>query len=218
MTDLKERAMPDLNESSSTKTYAIIAAYFFGLIFLSGIIAGILAGHYQDGSGKMSAALIAILAALVAGIIAICVYLYRPLKRIVSGNNDLTKRERLNRNIMMLCFIIGILASALLAILDPDYLIIANSNIPTNAAIGLAIFWGIGMPVIAYFWHTRAVDEQEAAAYRDGGYYAAYAFIIGAPTWWILARGGLVPQINGVVIFVIFNFIWLGVWFYKKYG
>jgi hypothetical protein len=132
--------------------------------------------------------------------------------------NKPTKRERLNRNIMILCFIIGALIGVFLAILDPDYTVIANSNIPIGAAIAFAVFWAIGMPIIAYVWHKRAIDEQEAAAYRDGGYYAAYAFIIGAPTWWILARGELVPQVNGVLIFIIFNFIWLGVWFYKKYG
>jgi hypothetical protein len=132
-------------------------------------------------------------------------------------NNKPTKRERLNRNIMIACFIIGALTGVFLAILDPDYTVIAGSNIPAAAAIAFAVFWGIGMPILAYFWHKRAIDEQEAAAYRDGAYYAAYAFVIGAPTWWILARGGLVPPINGVVIFTIFNFIWLGVWFYKKY-
>lgn len=222
MTNLQEAKMPDFENNSSTKTFGIVAACFFGLIFLSGIIAGMLAGHNEDGAGPMSAAFMAILAALVTIIIAICIYVYRPLKRMISGNNDLTKRERLNRNIMLICVLIGAFTGTFLMLLQPGEIdpisVFTSSNIPATVAIAFAVIWGIGMPILAYFWHKKAIDEQEAAAYRDGAYYAAYVYIIGAPTWWILARGGLVPPINGVVIFTIFNFIWLGVWFYKKYG
>ena len=63
----------------------------------------------------------------------------------------------------------------------------------------------------------RAIDEQEASAYRDGGYYAAYALLIGAPTWWMLWRGSFVPEPDGVAIFMLFALIWTAVWFWKKY-
>jgi hypothetical protein len=146
--------------------------------------------------------------------------------RMPKEKEPLTKKEKLNRNILIACGLAGGVIGAFIAFFSDttsnfqgiiDDGLFSSSTIPAAAALAIAAFWCIAMPVIAYFWHKKAIDEQEAAAYRDGGYYAAYAYIIGAPTWWILARGGFVPEINGVVVFIIFNFIWLGVWFYKKY-
>lgn len=88
------------------------------------------------------------------------------------------------------------------------------------AIIGALIYtqWNLARRIrIAWFWHTRAIDEQEAEAYRDGGYCAAYAYLIGAPTWWFLWRGGLLPEPNGVLIFSAFAIIWSVVWCWKKY-
>jgi hypothetical protein len=147
--------------------------------------------------------------------------------RMSKEKEPLTKKEKLNRNILIACGLAGGVIGASIVFFNFDTTsnfqdiiddgLFSSSNIPAAVALAIAAFWGIALPIIAYFWHKKAIDEQEAAAYRDGAYYAAYVYIIGAPTWWILARGGLVPQINGVVIFIIFNFIWLGVWFYKKY-
>jgi uncharacterized membrane protein YphA (DoxX/SURF4 family) len=88
---------------------------------------------------------------------------------------------------------------------------------PPVVALMLVFFWAVIMPIIAWFWHKRAIDEQEASAYRDGGYYAAYAFMIGAPMWWILWRGGFAPEPDGVAIFMLFASLWTAVWFWKKY-
>ena len=93
----------------------------------------------------------------------------------------------------------------------------SDSPLPLALAVLLAVFWGVIMPVIAWFWHTRAIDEQEANAYRDGGYYAAYGYLMGAPTWWFLWRGGLLPEPNGTLIFCLFAIIWTAVWVWKKY-
>jgi hypothetical protein len=73
------------------------------------------------------------------------------------------------------------------------------------------------MPVVLWFWHTRAIDEQEANAYKDGGYYAAYAFLMLTPLWWLLWRGGLLPEPNGFAIYMAFSLVWTIVWLWKKY-
>jgi NhaP-type Na+/H+ or K+/H+ antiporter len=221
MMKLQETIMPDLENNNALKTTLILAVCGIGLLFCIGIIVGMFAEHIKDGGGPMSNIFLTIIAAAIAVMIAISVYLYRPVKGLFSRKNELTKRERLNHKIMWFSGLIGALTAVTMLSLDPlgmkDFSFLSNSNIPVAAAIGLAVMWCIGMPILAYVWHKKAIDEQEAAAYRDGAYFAAYAYVIGAPTWWILARGGLVPPINGVVIFIIFNFIWLGVWFYKKY-
>ncbi len=221
MMNLKEAMMPDLEENNNAKSVGILIACVLVLILCSAYVAGMLVGHSENGGGPMCAVCITKIAALVAVMLAICAYLYRPIKRMISGNNDLSKRERLNRNIMLLCGMGGAVIAIILILLAPEKLTSFNEfgsvSIPAAAAVGLAAFWGVGMPITAYFWHQKAIDEQEAAAYRDGGYYAAYAFIIATPTWWFLAHGGLVPEINGIAIFTIFNAIWVTVWFWKKY-
>jgi hypothetical protein len=130
----------------------------------------------------------------------------------------LTKREQLNRYFLIGSFAVGILLVLLMTVMEPNYVASNAADISAVTAIIFAVLWGLGMPVIAYIWHIRAIDEQEAAAYRDGAYYAAYALMFGAPTWWVLAKGNVVPPVNNEIIFIIFNFIWLGVWFYKKYA
>jgi len=101
-------------------------------------------------------------------------------------------------------------------IIDP-FSALLTSPIPLTIVIPLVVFWGVIMPVIAWFWHTRAIDEQEANAYKDGGYYAAYAFLMLTPLWWLLWRGGLLPEPNGVAIYLTFSLVWTIVWFWKKY-
>jgi hypothetical protein len=134
----------------------------------------------------------------------------------------LTAKERMNRNILIGCLLLGGVLGVAMALISPNsgsdpLAAFNNDRIPPAAAIIFAVIWGILLPILAYFWHKRAIDEQEAAAYRDGGYYAAYAFIVAAPVWWLLARSGIAPDVNGVAVFVIFNLIWVAVWFYKKY-
>lgn len=87
---------------------------------------------------------------------------------------------------------------------------------PTNAIL-LAIFAGIIMPATAWYWHRKVIDEQEEAAYKDGAYVAAYAFIGVLPVWWVLWRGGFLPPINGIAVYFVFSMIWLFVWIWKKY-
>ncbi|APG61621.1 hypothetical protein LPB140_00810 [Sphingorhabdus lutea] len=138
------------------------------------------------------------------------------------GKNILTNKEKLNRNILIICGIFGAIIGVVLVLLRPDedmgsFSIFSSAAIAAPIAIALAIFWAVIMPIIAFYWHKNAVDEQEAHAYRDGAYYAAYAYIIGAPTWWILWRGGMMGEPNGFVIFMAFNFIWVITWMWKKY-
>ena len=132
----------------------------------------------------------------------------------------LNKKERLNRNLLITLGALGGISGLVLGVLEADgetALLMSNTPLPTGIAVGIAFVWLVIVPVIAWFWHTRAIDEQEASAYRDGGYYAAYAYLILAPTWWLLWRGGLVPEPDGVGIYFAFALIWTAVWFWKKY-
>ena len=227
MTNLAEAQMTDsddMGQSNGRRILWIILASL-GIVMVAGAIAGYMAEHNAQGGGPLGTAGIvtfSIFAALIAGL---SYAIWTNSRKLKANNEPLTKRERLNRNILLGCGIgggiVGLvisLNSALTASPDSDPIdLFVSSSIPPMVALLLAFIWGIIMPVIAWVWHKRAIDEQEASAYRDEGYYAAYAYLIGAPTWWMLWRGGLVPEPNGVAIFMLFTIIWSVVWYWKKY-
>lgn len=227
--NLQEVMMNDASESQKVSVLRIIwiSLAGFGILFLIAFIFGFLEGHRASGGGDFSGKAIALLTTAGLSILGLGYVIWNQWKKLRLNSDHATPREKFNRNIILVCLGFGVLSAVAMALLSPDTItnvdsisnmsMFTNSKIPAIAALLIAAFWGIIMPIIAYYWHKKAIDEQEAAAYRDGGYYAAYAYIIGAPTWWILARGGILPEINGFVIFMAFNLIWCGVWFYKKY-
>lgn len=203
------------------RSLAWITVAAIGTIFTAGAIVGVIAAAAEGGE-PLSAKALAISGVLVAIIGALVYAQWNLARRIRIGGGPMTSREKLNRNIMVGCGLLGAVIGAGLVATDgampSDPLsMFSDSPLPMTIALVLAIFWGVIMPVIAWFWHTRAIDEQEAHAYRDGGYYAAYAYLIGAPTWWFLWRGDMLPEPDGTAIFCAFALIWTAVWFWKKY-
>jgi hypothetical protein len=196
-----------------------------GIVMTAGAVAGYLAAHEAHGGGAIGTAGILTLCIFATIIIGLAFAIWRNVRKMQASNEGLTRREKLNRNIVWGCGLAGGAIGLFLAFYDTRVgnsdagalPILADSPIPPVIALMLAFFWAVIMPIIAWFWHKRAIDEQEASAYRDGGYYAAYAFMIGAPTWWMLWRGGFAPEPDGVAIFVLFALFWSAVWFWKKY-
>jgi hypothetical protein len=228
MTDLVEVNMVEpVNEQGSNArriTWMVLAS--LGIVMTAGAVAGYLAEHQAQGGGPLGTAGAIVMAVFAAIIVGLGYAIWRNATALKREEDDLTRRERLNRNIMIGCMALGAVMGGTLAatgnvdITDPSsgaLAIFDDSPMPMIAALSIAFFWAVAMPVVAWFWHTRAIDEQEASAYRDGGYYAAYAYMILAPTWWLLWRGGLLPEPNGVAIFFSFTAIWSLVWFWKKY-
>jgi hypothetical protein len=224
MTDMSELDGAEV-EGNVGRSLAWITVAAIGTIFTAGAIVGVISAATEDGHA-LSLTAMALVAGLVAIIGALIYTQWNLARRLRIGGGPMTSREKLNRNIMVGCGLLGAVIGAALVATDgsisggaaTDPLsVFSDTPLPVAIAIALAIFWAVIMPVIAWFWHTRAIDEQEANAYRDGGYYAAYAYLIGAPTWWFLWRGGLVPEPNGTTIFFLFAIIWTAVWFWKKY-
>ena len=227
MTDLTEARVGKIEDDGSNgRSVLWIMLAGLGIITAAGGIGGFVAGYLAEGDRAFSDFAIGVIAGFVGVMVALAYAIWRNARNLKLNGGPATRREKLNRNIVIACGLIGGVMGAVVAMTG-----IANSNtsvpdsfsefvngpMPTNIALPLALFWAVGMPVIAWFWHTRAIDEQEASAYRDGGYYAAYAYLILAPAWWILWRGGLLPQPDGVAIYVTFSVIWTLVWFWKKY-
>lgn len=227
MTNLKETNMIDRDEiagSNGHRTMWVIVSGL-GIVMTAGAVAGYLAAHEAQGGGALGTAGIVTLCGFAAIIIGLAYAIWRNVSKMKASNEGLTRREKLNRKIVWGCGLAGGAIGLFLAFYETSVgnsdtgpaLIFADSPMPPVIALILAFFWAVIMPIIAWFWHKRAIDEQEASAYRDGGYYAAYAFMIGAPTWWMLWRGGVAPEPDGVAIFMLSASLWTAVWFWKKY-
>jgi hypothetical protein len=228
MMDLTENIMAEpVNEQGSNGRRIIwMMVSGLGVVMTGGAIAGYLAEHQAQGGGPLDTVGMIVMAVFGALIIGLCYIIWRKATVLKRDEDGLTRRERLNRNVMVGCMALGAVMGGVLAatgnldISDPasgPLAILDDSPMPVAVALAIVFLWAVIMPVVAWFWHTRAIDEQEASAYRDGGYYAAYAYLILAPVWWLLWRGGLLPEPSGVAIFCAFTFIWSAVWFWKKY-
>jgi hypothetical protein len=229
MMDLTEAKMAKLDDDgngSNGRRILWMVASGLGIVITAGAVAGYLAEHQAQGGGSLDTVGIIAMAVFAAIIIGLGYAIWRNVRALKLDGDALTRRERLNRNIMLGCMMLGATIGAVLAAtgnLDmtdsaiSPLSIFGDGPMPISIVLLLVFAWGVVMPVVAWFWHTRAIDEQEASAYRDGGYYAAYAYLILAPVWWLLWRGGLLPEPNGVAIFCAFAFIWSAVWFWKKY-
>ena len=216
MTETDMAMDEDARNAGALGRIAGLALALTGALFACGIVAGIIAGHAEDGGGAMSVKLIAILAGTGA-LAALCVYFsYRGLRAMLPGRGA-PPRDRRNMLTMLVVGALGIGIAIVMLMAETSPAMFGSDPIPAGFAIALALLIGVFMPMLSIYWHLRVVDEQEAAAYNKGALFAMYAFWIGAPVWWLLWRGGLVPAPDGILIYFITAAVACVVWFWAKY-
>ena len=203
---------------------AMIALAGFGALGGAGVITGFIAGHQEHGGGAMSGRDLLILA--VAGLFVLgCLYggwrAVRSLRAASAADGPPTPREGRYRLVMVLAGLLGGAIGLILMLQDDALggtpLSLLNGPLSPGVAIVLALLVGVLLPALSIYWHVRAIDEQEAAAYNKGALFAMYAYWVGAPVWWLLWRGGLVAAPDGVLIYVATAVIATVIWFWAKY-
>lgn len=199
-----------------------IAALGVVVFFLVGVAGGFTAAHLERDGG-LDLVAIAVLGG-VAVLIGACIWLIVRDVRRPTGEEPLTAKERLNRNILIGSGAIGgamgvLVVLAMLASgqeIEPDA-VFSDAPLPASVALVLVLVIGLVVPAISIYWHKSAVDEQEADAYKTGALWGMYVFMIGAPIWWFAWRGGFAPEPNGVLIYFA-TILTMGViWLWKKY-
>jgi len=203
---------------------AMIALGGFGALLGAGVITGFIAAHQEHGGGAMSVRDLLILAG--AGLFVLgCLYggwrAARSLRAASAADGRPTPREGRYRMVMMLAGLLGGVISLVLVLQNDtstgNPLELLNGPLSPGVAIALALLVGVLLPALSIYWHLRAIDEQEAAAYNKGALFAMYAYWVGAPVWWLLWRGGLVAAPDGVLIYVATAVIATVTWFWAKY-
>ena len=197
---------------------AILAVAALGAVFGVGTIAGVLAAHAERGGGAPTPTLAALLVGAVLFTAGAVFLAARQMKAVTKAAGTPTSRERRNRNVLVVCGALGAVMGAMLSLIGPTpFSAFTSDPLPAWLALALAAVVALLIPALSYYWHSRVVDEQEAAAYSKGALLGLYVFWIGAPTWWLLWRGGLLPAPNGVVIYFATVIVAGAIWMWAKY-
>ena len=204
----RKMAEPRTTAASLLWRWTGIVGLTLAMAFLLGVGVGFVKGYSDHGGGPGIKA-VAVLAALLLALTG-CAWLLQRLIRSARPEEPLTRKERLNRNILIAAGLLGGVIGMVLALTG------------TNGAPAFADVFSDGpLPAglaISLYWHRHAVDEQEAAAYKNGALIALYVYMIGAPVWWFAWRGGFAPEPHGVIIYVATVSVLGIIWIWKKYG
>lgn len=192
---------------------------WLALIVALGVCAGFAAASAKHGFSLIDGAIMAVMLAVTIGLALLVYRLGRPL---IGMGAHVPARERKAMNILIASFCLGLVIALVLAFAAPKGLedgafsILSNSPIEPIVALALCAIILIVIPFGSWQWH-RIVDEHERDAYRMGAVAAAYVYLIGAPTWWFLWRGGWLPAPNGIIVYYAFCLTFAAVWLWKKY-
>ena len=223
MTNIQESTMRDADQ----KTGGNIARNLWmmlsgvGIIMLLGVITGFLSQHNAQGGGTLNFAGVAVLGAIAAASLILAFVIWKLFQQGKQRGEKVPRREKVYNRFLVGCFLLGGVTGLALSLTGSfdatETSLMSNAAMSPVLAIILSIAIGVIAPAITLYWHKHVVDEQEEAAYRFGALIAMYAFWFIAPVWWLLWRGGMLPEIDGIALYFITIFVTLIVWFWKKY-
>jgi drug/metabolite transporter (DMT)-like permease len=192
-----------------------------GIIMILGAITGFLSAHMSEGGGPLNIASYAVLAALMSVALLLAFVIWKLFRQMKRSDQKVPRREKVYNRFMVGSFIFGGVTGLLLALTGSfdanETGLISNDTMSPTLAIILSIAIGVIAPASTFYMHKHAVDEQEEAAYRFAALIAIYAFWFIAPVWWLLWRGGMLPEVNGITLYFMTFFAATAVWFWKKY-
>ncbi|MFM2236631.1 MAG: hypothetical protein RL209_665 [Pseudomonadota bacterium] len=193
----------------------------FGIVLLSGVITGFLSASMAEGGSALKMTDYAILATLISVTLLLAFIIWKLFQRMKSSREKIPHREKMYNRVLIGSFLFGGVTGIALALTGSfdanETDLFATGAMSPMLAIIMSVSVGLIMPAVTFYWHKNVVDEQEEAAYRFGALIAMYAFWFIAPVWWFLWRGGMLPEIDGVILYFITIFVTLIVWFWKKY-
>ncbi len=217
-------ANSDLPEETETQPNLLvsvikIAAFSLVAIFSAGAATGYVQKMLENDHHKPVTWLVAFALPALAALFA---WLgVRETRRLVNRNEPQPPRIKRARAMLLIALGIGALIGLALGIFGDTQgashgLQNLQGDWPPAVSIGLFVLATATIVPTTIVWH-RNIDEHEAGAYRDGAIWGGYTYIALASGWWVLARGQLVAEPDAMILFVVFCFVWSGVWLWRRY-
>ena len=187
------------------------------ILFSAGAVAGATIAMLE-GSANGAKAPIMVVVALMA--LAAAGYGLVRLKPWAGTGEPISPKTRKANNLLMLSGAIGAVIGGALAIgtirMDNPFGVFSNGALSPAIVIPILVVWLVLVPLISLQWH-RNVDEHEANAYQFGALAAVYLYAFLAPAWWLAWRGGLVPEPDTMIVYVVVLAVWSVGWFWRRY-
>ncbi|WP_438730750.1 hypothetical protein ACR9YC_05100 [Parasphingorhabdus sp. DH2-15] len=212
-------------EAESSGIWKIISMVLLGslALFSAAFMLGYFIGHFSKENPEITIKFIGILLiGLLITTVSILSFirLYRSRSEAMG---PITKKEKLNRNILIIAMILGGIIGLTVVLASPDlgqdpWVIFSDSPLPPALAITVSVLCGLLVPLLSYYWHTKVIDEQESYVTAQAAIWALYVYMIATPVWWFLWRGGLVPEVNGLLVYFATTLIFGILWLKNKYG
>jgi hypothetical protein len=169
-----------------------------GTAFAAGAVAGYRDAMRDAGEAISSSALPQVLVLLLG-----CLVLGFYLSRFGRFWKNWSRRKKLYTLSLIMAAALGFLSSIALRLgadgdaIDP----FGKGPVDPTIALLLSALWigGMGLSILIY---QRNIDDHEKQAYLWGGLAGFYAVVFPAPAWWLLARAGMLPPVDGMILFL----------------
>ena len=98
----------------------------------------------------------------------------------------------------------------------PSFNPLADAPLPPWLAAALIAVLVLVVAPVTWIWH-RSIDEHETAAYRFGALVGIYAYSALSAIWWLGARGGFLPPVDGMIVFFVTFAVWGLGWAWARF-
>ena len=98
---------------------------------------------------------------------------------------------------------------------EPAFAPFSSAPLPPWLAAAAIAVLVLVIPV-TWIWH-RNIDEHESAAYRLAALIALYVYFWLSMVWWLAARGGFLPAVDGMAIFAATIAVWGLAWAWARF-
>ncbi len=182
------------------------------LVFLAGIAAGYASAVIDRGEAGLAEAGIIAGIVLLAGLVGYAMWRFWPRE----VPEPVSRRVRSARNVLLATAAIGLPLGFIIGMTDGGLESLMSNGPVSPALAGLYIaLWLAVFPLTLVWWRT--IDEHEADAYRDGALFAAHAYLLVTPAWWMATRAGWLPAQEPMLVLLFVSSVWSAVWFYRRY-
>ena len=211
----------DTDQSGTMKTaFKLASGFVLSLLclFAAGMATGSAAALIEGSDNPARGLAICAAALLVAAASGWALW---KLQLFPRADAPLSPRTRKTRNVLLLSGAFGGLIGLGVVLSgiptgDVDRLF-SNGAVEMTLAIALIAAWVVFIPLITWMWE-RSIDEHERAANGKGALAGVYTYSVIAPAAWMAQRGGLVSEVDPMIIFLIVMAVWGIVWGVARRG